>query len=66
MTDLVSAEIDKALPGARDAYEQRGEIADQVPRRRSIDPDSPTYQAARRGARSVLDVADHAHRDATA
>lgn len=64
VTSLVRAEIDRALPGAREAYEQRAETADQVLRRRGVDPDSRSYQAARRDARSVLDAADHAYRDA--
>lgn len=56
MTLLVRAEIDRALPGAREAYQRRGEIAEQVLRRRGVAPDSADEQAARRYARSVLDA----------
>jgi hypothetical protein len=66
VTMLVRAEIDRALPGAREAYQRRGEVAEQVLRRRGVDPDSAEYQAARRHARSVLDTADSLHRDHTA
>lgn len=66
VSDLVRAEIDRAMPGAREAYERRGEIAEQVLHRRGIDPDSPEYQAARRAARSVLDAADQAQRNKSA
>ena len=66
VTTLVRAEIDRALPGAREAYQRRGEVAEQVLRRRGVDPDSADYQAARRHARSVLDAADNQHRDHTA
>ncbi|HEX6403255.1 MAG TPA: hypothetical protein VF003_08895 [Pseudonocardiaceae bacterium] len=58
VTMLVRAEIDRVLPGARGAYQRRGEVAEQVLRRRGMDPDSTDYQAARRHARSVL-VAGH-------
>ena len=66
VTMLVRAEIDRALPGAREAYQRRGEVAEQVLRRRGVDPDSADYQAARRHARSVLEAADELHRDHTA
>ena len=66
VTMLVRAEIDRALPGAREAYQRRGEVVEQVLRRRWVDPDSAEYQAARRHARSVLDAADSLHRDHTA
>jgi hypothetical protein len=66
VTMLVRAEIDRALPGAREAYQRRGEVAEQVLRRRGVDPDSADYQAARRHARSVLDAADNLHRDHSA
>lgn len=66
VTELVRAELDKALPGAREAYERRGEVAEQVLRRRGIDPDSPGYAAAQRDARSVLDAVDRAGRGQTA
>jgi hypothetical protein len=42
LTVLVRAEIDRALPGAREAYQRHGEIAEQVLRRRGVDPDRPT------------------------
>jgi hypothetical protein len=54
------------MPGAREAYQRRGDIAEQVLRRRGVDPDSPDYQAARRHARAVLDAADDLHRDHSA
>jgi len=63
---LVRAELDRALPGAREAYQRRGDIAEQVLRRRGVDPDSADYQAARRHARSVLDAADNLHQDHSA
>lgn len=66
VAELVRTEIDRALPGARDAYERRGEIAEQVLRRRGVDPDSPEYQAAQRDARAVLEAADRIHRSQTA
>lgn len=66
VTTLVRAEIDRAMPGAREAYQRRGEIVEQVLRRRGVDPDSAEYQEARRHARSVLDAADDVHRDHTA
>ncbi|MGH3718507.1 MAG: hypothetical protein ACRDRI_06610 [Pseudonocardiaceae bacterium] len=66
VTMLVRAEVDRALPGAREAYQRRGEVVEQVLRRRGVDPDSVDYQAARRHARSVLDAADGLHRDRTA
>jgi len=62
----VRTELDKALPGAREAYERRGEVAEQVLRRRGIDPDSPSYAAAQRDARSVLDAVDRTGRGQTA
>jgi hypothetical protein len=66
VTILVRAEIDRALPGAREAYQRRGEVVEQVLHRRGVDPDSAEYQAARRHARSVLDAADSLHGDRTA
>ena len=63
VTMLVRAEIDRALPGAREAYQRRGEVVEQVLRRRGVDPDSAEYQAARRHARSVLDAADSVGRN---
>jgi hypothetical protein len=66
VTVLVRAEIERAIPGAREAYQRRGEVAEQVLRRRGLDPDSAEYQAARRDARSVLDAVDDLHRDQTA
>jgi hypothetical protein len=63
---LVRAEIDEALPGAREAYQRRGEVAEQVLRRRGVDSASAEYQAARREARSVLDAVDRRRRDQTA
>ena len=63
---LVRAEIDRALPGAREAYQRRAEVSEQVLHRRGVDPNSPEYQAARRDARSVLDAIDGLHRDQTA
>jgi hypothetical protein len=41
-------------------------VAEQVLRRRGVDPDSAEYQAARRHVRSVLDAADDLQRDHTA
>ena len=66
VTMLVRAETDRALPGAREAYQRRGEVVEQVLHRRGVDPASAEYQAARRHARSVLDAADSRHRDRTA
>lgn len=66
VAQLVRAEIDGAMPGARDAYERRNEIAEQVLHRRGIDPGSPTYQAAARDARSLLDTADRMTSERTA
>jgi len=66
VTMLVRAEIDRALPGAREAYQRRSEVVEQVLHRRGVDPDAAEYQAARRHARSVLDAADSLHRDRTA
>lgn len=66
VTALVRAEIDRAMPGAREAYERRGEVAEQVLHRRGIDPDSPEYQEAQRVARSVLDAADRVQRTKSA
>ena len=63
---LVRAEIDRVLPGAREAYQRRGEVVEQVLRRRGVDPDSVEYQEARREARSVLDAVDSLGREQTA
>jgi hypothetical protein len=65
VTALVRAEIDRALPGARESYQRRGDIAEQVLRRRGWTP-TADYQAARRHARAVLDAADELHRNHTA
>lgn len=59
VTMLVRAELDRALPGAREAYQRRGELVEQLLRRRGVDPDSADYQAARRHARSMFDDADN-------
>jgi hypothetical protein len=66
VTMLVRAELDRALPGVREAYPRRGEVAEQVLHRRGVDPDSAEYQAARSHARSVLDTTDGLHRDHSA
>jgi hypothetical protein len=66
VTELVRGEIDRAMPGAREAYARRGEVAEQVLHRRGIDPDSAEYQAAARDARSLLDAADQLQRDRSA
>ena len=63
---LVRAEINRVLPGAREAYQRRGEVVEQVLRRRGVDPDSVEYQEARREARSVLDAVDSLGREQTA
>jgi hypothetical protein len=66
VTMLVRAEIDRALPGARDAYQRRGEVAEQVLRRRRRAPsgrgDAPPGIRPSRGPHR----ADGLHRDRTA
>lgn len=66
VTELVRQEVDKALPGAREAYERRGEVPEQVLTRRGVDPGSADYVAAQRDARSVLDAVDGLRRHQSA
>jgi hypothetical protein len=55
---LPSVELDKLIPGARAAYERRGEIAGELLRRLGIDPTSAEYRAAASEARRILDQID--------
>ncbi|MFI5782671.1 hypothetical protein [Nocardia sp. NPDC051570] len=64
--DLLRRELDALLPGAREAYERRTEIAEQALRRQGVDPDSAEYAAVRRDARTVLARADGLRQDRTA
>lgn len=58
VTELLQAELDRKLPGQRQAFENREQIAEAVLHRRGIDPQSANYQDAARRARGVLDGID--------
>ncbi|APB01605.1 hypothetical protein [Nocardia seriolae] len=64
--DIVRRELDRMLPGVRDVYDHRVEIAEQALRRQGIDPASPDYAEARRDARAVLARADQLRQGNTA
>lgn len=57
---LPAADLDKLIPGARQAYERRREIAAELLGRRGIDPTSAEYRAAASEARRMLDQIDAA------
>ena len=58
LAKLPATELDKLIPGARTAYERRGEIATELLRHLGIDPTSPEYRAAVGEARRILDQID--------
>ncbi|MBL1079796.1 hypothetical protein JK358_35880 [Nocardia sp. 2] len=60
------AALDAALPGARDAYERRDELAEKLMHRLGIDPESPEFARNQTEARALLARADQLRQDKTA
>lgn len=58
ITDLIRAEGDRSLPRVREGYERRAQIAEEILRRRGIDPADDDYQRASAVARALLAEVD--------
>lgn len=50
--------LDQQLPGARERFRRRGELAAEILRRAGVDPDSDEGREIREYARGVLQRAD--------
>jgi hypothetical protein len=61
MADLIRAEGDRSLPGAREGYQRRAQIAEGILRRRGINPADDDYQQATAAARALLADVDALH-----
>ncbi|MFI6956540.1 hypothetical protein ACIBJI_24095 [Nocardia sp. NPDC050408] len=66
IVDLLRRELDVLLPGAREAYERRTDVAEQALRRQGVDPDSAEYAKVRAWTRAMLARADQLRRNQTA